>query len=331
MESPCPPPSTPPTASVCWPAPTTTRTPCSARTRSPAGSPSGRCARTPGGHRRRGRTCASSCTTTATASSPGCCRCGPCPRYRLRVAYEATVAGDRRPVPLPARARQLDLHLIGEGRHEELWQALGARPMTHQGVDRHPVHGVGAERAGRAASPAPSTSGTARATRCARSAPPASGSCSCPASARASCTSSRSPAPDGSRTMRADPLARRTEVPPATVVRRARLAATRGATQEWLARRGDAPAHEAPFSVYEVHLAVLAAGPDLPPARRAAPGVRHGTRLHPRRADAGRRAPLRRLLGLPGHRLLRARRPGSAPPTTSSTWWTRCTRPASAS
>ena len=44
----------------------------------------------------------------------------------------------------------------------------------------------------------------------------------------------------------------------------------------------------------------------LPPggrgARRALPGVR----LHPRRAAAGGRAPVRRLVGLPGHRLLRA-------------------------
>ncbi|MEE1830214.1 glycogen-branching enzyme, partial [Streptomyces sp. SP17KL33] len=29
---------------------------------------------------------------------------------------------------------ELDLYLIGEGRHEQLWRALGAAPMTHQGV-----------------------------------------------------------------------------------------------------------------------------------------------------------------------------------------------------
>ncbi|MGI5054992.1 1,4-alpha-glucan branching enzyme, partial [Streptomyces sp. JAC18] len=29
---------------------------------------------------------------------------------------------------------ELDLHLTGEGRHEELWKALGAQPMEHQGV-----------------------------------------------------------------------------------------------------------------------------------------------------------------------------------------------------
>ena len=30
---------------------------------------------------------------------------------------------------------EVDLHLIGEGRHERLWDVLGARPQTHQGVD----------------------------------------------------------------------------------------------------------------------------------------------------------------------------------------------------
>ena len=29
---------------------------------------------------------------------------------------------------------ELDIHLSGEGRHRRLWDALGARPMTHEGV-----------------------------------------------------------------------------------------------------------------------------------------------------------------------------------------------------
>jgi 1,4-alpha-glucan branching enzyme len=29
----------------------------------------------------------------------------------------------------------VDIHLIGEGRHERLWEVLGARPMEHQGVE----------------------------------------------------------------------------------------------------------------------------------------------------------------------------------------------------
>ncbi len=51
---------------------------------------------------------------------------------------------------------------------------------------------------------------------------------------------------------------------------------------------------------------VLAAGALVPAARRAAPRVRQGAGLHARGADAGRRASVRRFVGLPGHRLLRA-------------------------
>ena len=50
---------------------------------------------------------------------------------------------------------------------------------------------------------------------------------------------------------------------------------------------------------------------------------RHG--LHPRRAAAGDGAPVHRLVGLPGDRLLRARRRATARPTTSARSSTACT------
>ncbi|MGH3280966.1 MAG: 1,4-alpha-glucan branching enzyme, partial [Trebonia sp.] len=50
--------------------------------------------------------------------------------YRLEVAY---VTGDPQLQDDPYRhlptVGEFDLHLIGEGRHEQLWRALGARPM----------------------------------------------------------------------------------------------------------------------------------------------------------------------------------------------------------
>ncbi|MFE4640587.1 1,4-alpha-glucan branching enzyme, partial [Streptomyces sp. NPDC056730] len=61
------------------------------------------------------------------------------PSYTLLVRYsDATQELDELEVRdpygfLPALG-DVDLHLIGEGRHEELWKALGARIMTHQGV-----------------------------------------------------------------------------------------------------------------------------------------------------------------------------------------------------
>ncbi|MEU1168553.1 1,4-alpha-glucan branching enzyme, partial [Streptomyces sp. NPDC005921] len=57
----------------------------------------------------------------------------------------------------------------------------------------------------------------------------------------------------GGRFLKADPMARRTEVPPATA---SIVAVSRyeWGDAEWMAHRGDTPVHEAPFSVYEVHL-----------------------------------------------------------------------------
>ena len=49
----------------------------------------------------------------------------------------------------------------------------------------------------------------------------------------------------------------------------------------------------------------MAQGPHLPRAGRRAGRVRQLAGLHPRRVHAGRPAPVRRLLGLPRHRLLR--------------------------
>ncbi|CAA9385958.1 MAG: GH13_9 / GH13_8 / GH13 / GH13_10 / CBM48, partial [uncultured Quadrisphaera sp.] len=80
--------------------------------------------------------------------------------------------------------------------------------------------------------------------------------------------------------------------------------------------RGHRPAHGA-----DEHLrgapGVLEAGPELPRGRRGARRPRAADGLHARRADARGRAPLRRLLGLPGHRVLRAdlavRRPRRLP------------------
>lgn len=57
------------------------------------------------------------------------------PAYELLVRYDGP---DELAVHDPYRflpsLGDLDLHLIGEGRHEELWTALGSHAMTHGGV-----------------------------------------------------------------------------------------------------------------------------------------------------------------------------------------------------
>ena len=57
------------------------------------------------------------------------------PAYTLVVAYAEDGSDERRshdPYRFLPALGELDLHLIREGRHEELWKALGAEPMTHR-------------------------------------------------------------------------------------------------------------------------------------------------------------------------------------------------------
>jgi 1,4-alpha-glucan branching enzyme len=118
------------------------------------------------------------------------------PDYRLVVSYEQGVETvlDEPYRYLPTLG-DVDLHLIGEGRHEQLWEVLGAHVRRYPG-ERGDVTGtsfaVWAPNARAVGWSGTSTTGWAACTRCAASAGPASGSCSCPTSARARGTSSRS-------------------------------------------------------------------------------------------------------------------------------------------
>ena len=140
---------------------------------------------------------------------------------------------------------------------------------------------------------------------------------------------------DGQWREKADPMAFHTETPPATSSVVFESAYTWG-DDEWMAHRGDRAGRaradvglrDAPRLVEEA----LGRRRLLLPAARRRPGaLPRRPRLHPRRVPAGHGAPVRRLVGLPGHVVLRAdravRRPRRLPATSS----TGCTRPASAS
>ena len=79
-----------------------------------------------------------------------------------------------------------------------------------------------------------------------------------------------------------------------------------------VARRGlDDPARrEEPGVRTDEHLrgapGVMAARPELPPACQRTHRIRSVTRVHPRRDASGRRAPVRRIVGISGHVVLRA-------------------------
>ncbi|MFB6988746.1 1,4-alpha-glucan branching enzyme [Streptomyces sp. NPDC056178] len=174
------------------------------------------------------------------------------PEYRLLVAYEDNEIEVQDPYRFLPALGDLDLHLIGEGRHEELWTALGARPMEHQGVagTRFTVWAPDA-RGVRVVGDFNYWDGTGFPMRSLGS----SGvwELFLPAIGEGALYKFDICRPDGSHTTRADPMARRTEVPPSTA---SIVTASHHEwqDQEWMAHRGDLPVHEAPFSVYEVHL-----------------------------------------------------------------------------
>ncbi|MCX5601382.1 1,4-alpha-glucan branching enzyme [Streptomyces phaeochromogenes] len=176
------------------------------------------------------------------------------PAYRLLVEYEGTVQDTEDAYRFLPTIGEFDLHLFGEGRHEQLWKALGAEPMVHEGVSgtRFTVWAPNA-RGVRVAGSFNFWDATAFPMRSLGS----SGvwELFIPGIGEGELYKFEITRPDGSKTMRADPMARRTEIPPATssIVHVSRHEWQDG---EWMARRAsDPPAHEAPFSVYEVHLA----------------------------------------------------------------------------
>jgi 1,4-alpha-glucan branching enzyme len=174
------------------------------------------------------------------------------PDYRLLVAYEGTEVETHDPYRFLPALGELDLHLIGEGRHEQLWNALGAQPMVHQGVTgtRFTVWAPNA-RGVRVVGNFNYWDGTGFPMRTLGS----SGvwELFVPSLGEGELYKYEITRPDGSKTMRADPVARRTEVPPAnaSVIDESHHI---WRDDEWMAKRGARPVHESPFSVYEVHL-----------------------------------------------------------------------------
>ncbi|WP_275557460.1 1,4-alpha-glucan branching enzyme [Streptomyces sp. 5-6(2022)] len=174
------------------------------------------------------------------------------PDYRLLVAYEDAELELHDPYRFLPALGELDLHLIGEGRHEELWRALGARPMTHQGVSgtRFTVwapNALGVRLTGDftywdgTALPMRSLGGSGV------------WELFLPGVGEGALYKFEIARPDGGHSLRADPMARRTECPPATasVVHASHHD---WGDDAWMAQRRGGRVHELPFSVYEVHL-----------------------------------------------------------------------------
>ncbi|MEV4294588.1 1,4-alpha-glucan branching protein GlgB [Microbispora rosea] len=175
------------------------------------------------------------------------------PDYHLRITYpDAPPYETDDPYRHWPTLGELDLHLIGEGRHERLWEVLGARVMRHEDVDgtaftvwapnaqgvrvigdfnhwngaAHPMRSLGRSGVWELFLPE-----VGEGTR----------------------YKFQILGLDGIWREKADPMARRTEVPPATasIVERS---AYEWRDEEWMTAR---PSHDAlaePMSTYEVHL-----------------------------------------------------------------------------
>ncbi|ROR72074.1 1,4-alpha-glucan branching protein GlgB [Bogoriella caseilytica] len=152
----------------------------------------------------------------------------------------------------------LDLHLISEGRHERLWEALGARVLTHgEDAEGAPVAGTAFTvwapnaRAVRVAGDFNAWDSRGAAMRTLGSAGvweiflPGVGP---GARYKFDVVSS-----SGEHTLKADPMARRSEVPPATasIVEESHYSWDDG---QWLRARSASDPHSGPMSIYEVHL-----------------------------------------------------------------------------
>ncbi|MDG9689899.1 1,4-alpha-glucan branching enzyme [Streptomyces mutabilis] len=174
------------------------------------------------------------------------------PAYTLVVAYEEGEQETHDPYRFLPALGDLDLHLIAEGRHEQLWRALGAHPMTHEGVrgTRFTVWAPNAQGV-RVAADFTHWDGTAFPMRSMGS----SGvwELFLPGVGEGTRYKFEIHSRYGHRFLKADPMARAAEEPPntASVVTASEY---EWGDSEWMRTRGDTPVHEAPFSVYEVHL-----------------------------------------------------------------------------
>lgn len=176
------------------------------------------------------------------------------PRYRLSVGWTAEDAPQivDEPYRFTPTLGELDLHLIREGRHEELWRALGAHVMTVDGVHgtRFAVWAPNA-RAVQVVGDHNAWDGRTAAMRSLGS----SGvwELFLPGVGAGAVYKFRILGADGTWRDKADPMAQQAEVPPATgsVVTASEYTWSDDA---WLTARRDRSAVSSPMSIYEVHL-----------------------------------------------------------------------------
>ncbi|WP_405018315.1 1,4-alpha-glucan branching protein GlgB [Kitasatospora sp. NBC_00070] len=174
------------------------------------------------------------------------------PAYQLRVSYAGVEYVQQDGYRLPPTLGELDLHLIAEGRHEQLWRALGSHLRTVEGIPGTAFAVWAPNAAGvRLIGDFNHWDGTGHPMRSLGS----SGvwELFVPWVGAGTRYKYEVRTGDGRVLEKADPLAREAECPPGTA------SVVTESTYEWedadwLARRAATAPHEAPMSVYELHL-----------------------------------------------------------------------------
>ncbi|WP_260497478.1 1,4-alpha-glucan branching protein GlgB [Curtobacterium herbarum] len=175
-------------------------------------------------------------------------------RYRVEADYEddETWTTDDA-YRFPPTLGELDLHLFGEGRDEQLWHHLGAHVQTVDGVDGV-AFAVWAPRATAVRVIGDFEGWEGRTTAMRRLNDLGVWELFWPGALEGQRYKFQI-LTDSGWVERADPFARRTEVPPltASVITSAHHTWSEGDAR-WMAERATATTHDAPMSVYEVHL-----------------------------------------------------------------------------
>ncbi len=230
------------------------------------------------------------------------------PDYRLTVSYSGTTLPTDDPYRFLPTLGDMDLHLVGEGRHEQLWEVLGSHVRTYETLTG-PVTGTSfavwapSAQGARVVGDFNYWDGVGHPMRSLGS----SGvwELFVPDVGDGTRYKYQVLGRDGVWRQKADPMAFATEVP-RRPPRWCTPPATSGATRTWLETRSQRNPTEGPMATYEVHLGSWRRGRSYTQLAEELVRLRQGPGVHPRRVPAGRRAPVRRLLGLPGHVLLRA-------------------------
>ena len=175
--------------------------------------------------------------------------------YLLRVDYRGGASFTfRDPYSFAPTFGDLDAHLVSEGRHEQIWKALGAHPRHHQGVFGTSF-AVWAPTARSVSVVGDFNSWDGRLHQMRSMGSTGVWELFVPeVSAGARYKYEIRPGGAGVHLLKADPYAFRTEAPPATASVIHELDRYRWGDEQWMERRRDQDPIRRPMSIYEVHL-----------------------------------------------------------------------------